>query len=255
MPGVVSNFDEDAALYDAIRPQYPVELISAIADYAGITTTSRILEIGSGSGQATAMLLAYRCAIDCVEPGQNLSRIAKEKFKSMPNIRIFNDKFEDWKSDVTFDVVLSATAFHWIPADIAYSKSAKCLKPQGTIALFWNMHPKLTKHSTEVVEDIIRQEDPDLLCTFHAPSDDEVLQEGLQELRETELFDDVVSLRFPWKQAYSSRGFTDLLSTYANFRSLSPNKRSSIMSRIERDLGEETLVLDYLAALHLGRRK
>ena len=40
--------------------------------------------------------------------------------------------------DNSFDILYSATAFHWIPEEIGYPKALKILKNCGTLALFWN---------------------------------------------------------------------------------------------------------------------
>jgi hypothetical protein len=48
------EFDTVAELYDAYRPDYPGELIESILSTTGIPPGGRILEIGSGTGKATA---------------------------------------------------------------------------------------------------------------------------------------------------------------------------------------------------------
>lgn len=39
-----------------------------------------------------------------------------------------------------YDIIYSATAFHWLPQEEAYKKITTTLKKGGTLALFWN-HP------------------------------------------------------------------------------------------------------------------
>lgn len=40
----------------------------------------------------------------------------------------------------SFDLVISATAFHWISPEIGYPKAAQVLKDSGYIAIFSNLH-------------------------------------------------------------------------------------------------------------------
>lgn len=255
---VISNFDEVAELYDDIRPQYPVELIEAIAQAAGIEKGSRALELGSGSGQATAMLLPYGCSIDCVEPGGRLSEIARRKF-SGHEVNIFTTRFEEWElGRREYDLVFSATAFHWIPAEIAYRKTAQALKPGGTVALFWNMHPIFPEVFDELLTAILKEEEPRLISTIYGLPHEEVLKEGLEELGACGLFEDITSLHFPWRQQYRSRELLDLLRTYANFQSLPQERLDRLMSRIAQAVESEmneVVELQYLAALHLARKR
>lgn len=51
------TFDEDEVNYDKYRPSYPTELIWDIIRYANLTSSDKILEIGTGTGQATLPFL------------------------------------------------------------------------------------------------------------------------------------------------------------------------------------------------------
>jgi len=50
---LAATFDEDAELYDRVRPGCPERLF---ADLAGHVELGRVLEVGSGTGQATGDL-------------------------------------------------------------------------------------------------------------------------------------------------------------------------------------------------------
>ena len=50
------TFDDIAGLYDRHRPRYPERLFDDLLSLSGITPSERILEIGSGTGQATLPL-------------------------------------------------------------------------------------------------------------------------------------------------------------------------------------------------------
>ena len=47
------TFNEDALLYDRVRPGYPTAMLDDIVALSGIPTGGRILEIGPGTGQVT----------------------------------------------------------------------------------------------------------------------------------------------------------------------------------------------------------
>jgi SAM-dependent methyltransferase len=48
------TFDEAPGLYDRVRPGYPEELFDDLERLAGLRPGSRVLELGCGTGQATA---------------------------------------------------------------------------------------------------------------------------------------------------------------------------------------------------------
>ena len=52
-----NTFDTVVDTYDKMRPGYPDDLYQAVFDYVNINETSRVLEIGSGSGQAMEPVL------------------------------------------------------------------------------------------------------------------------------------------------------------------------------------------------------
>jgi tRNA G46 methylase TrmB len=51
-----TTFGEDAELYDRVRPSYPAELFNELAELLG-NPSPRVLEIGPGTGQATAPMV------------------------------------------------------------------------------------------------------------------------------------------------------------------------------------------------------
>ena len=48
-----TSFDEDAELYDEVRPGYPPELFDDVITLSSVPNQGRVLEIGCGTGQAT----------------------------------------------------------------------------------------------------------------------------------------------------------------------------------------------------------
>ena len=74
-----NTFDTVVDTYDKMRPGYPDDLYQAVFDYVNINETSRVLEIGSGSGQATEPVLRKGCALTAVEYGENFSEILKNR--------------------------------------------------------------------------------------------------------------------------------------------------------------------------------
>lgn len=134
-----STFNEVAAEYDKWRPAYVPELYDDIITFSGIGKSSHLLEIGIGTGQAATPFLEMGCHVSAVEPGDSLAAYTQEKFSCYKDFIIRNIAFEEFVwSDISFDMIYSATAFHWIPEEIGYTKVFKLLKSGGTFARFRN---------------------------------------------------------------------------------------------------------------------
>ncbi len=74
-----ASFDVYADNYHQVRPGYPMQMYNDIRSSCGITKGSRLLEIGAGSGIATAQLAKFDCEIVGVEPGSQLAAIARKE--------------------------------------------------------------------------------------------------------------------------------------------------------------------------------
>ena len=133
------TFEEVADLYEALRSDYPEELVEDILDWSGITAEGRILEIGCGSGNATVSFARRGYSILGIELGERLAALAARNCPPYPGVEILNSAFEDWAlAENAFDLALAADSFHWIPPEIGYPKLARALKASGSAAFFWN---------------------------------------------------------------------------------------------------------------------
>lgn len=152
--GLESTFDTAVSLYDRMRPGYVNELYKEIFDYIRIDGNSRVVEVGSGTGQATLPLLKTGCELTAVEYGENLSSKLKEKFSEYDRFSVITGKFEDVSlEEDTYDLVFSATAFHWVPEEVGYPKVYSILKPGGAFARFAN-RPRISGDDPALAQEI-----------------------------------------------------------------------------------------------------
>lgn len=132
-------FNEVVINYEKRRPNYGTGLFKDVIKYADINKDKSLIEVGCGTGQATEPFLKTKCKVTAVELGENLALYTREKYKVYDNLKIVQCAFEDYDCDDNkFDMLYSATAFHWIPDEIGYKKAYRILRSGGTIALFWN---------------------------------------------------------------------------------------------------------------------
>lgn len=143
------TFDSVAALYDAQRSGYPEALFADLVSLGGLKRGDRVLEIGCGSGQATAGLVALGLDVDALDPGPALIELARLKFSDSPLPRFAVTSFEEWGlEDRKFRLVAAAQSWHWVRPDVGFPKAADALSPDGHLAIFGH-----TPHwSADIVE-------------------------------------------------------------------------------------------------------
>lgn len=124
------SFGSAAARYDRHRPGYPTALIADLVAHQGI----RVLDVGAGTGIASAQLRGAGAEVLAVEPDPQMAEVATAK-----GLSVELATFADWDPrGRVFDLVVFAQSFHWVePAD-ALAKVRGLLTPVGRLALVWN---------------------------------------------------------------------------------------------------------------------
>jgi SAM-dependent methyltransferase len=228
------KFGEDAELYDRSRPGYPAELFADLP-----AAPARVLEIGCGTGQATVPLARLGHEVVAVELSPDMAAVARRRLASFPNARVEVSAFEDWPLDGRFDLVLSATAFHWLDPDVRMAKAADALRPGGRLAVVSTHH---VKGGTEVffaeAQRCYERFDPDtppdlsLQPAFEVPTEPE-------EFDRSGRFGPVRFNRYEWEQDYRTDEYLDLLMTYSNHRALPAADREGLLACLRRLIDEE----------------
>lgn len=230
----MSTFDSVADLYDAVRPAYPEQLFDELLSLAATPEGGRVLEVGAGTGQATEQLADRGLFVVALEPGPRLAERARSRLAGRSNVSVSTTRFEDWPTEPkAFDLVVSATAFHWIDPKIGYHKAFDCLKPSGWIGLFWHRHiagqasPKFYRD----VQDVYRRWAPHLAESYDLPPLVEAT--GGEEIDESGLFGEIMLRRYTWQEIYDARRYTDLLRTYSDHMALPEDDREGLLEDIE----------------------
>ncbi|WP_346935678.1 methyltransferase domain-containing protein [Clostridium sp.] len=129
--GLETTFNSVYTEYDKWRPTYVKDLYDDIFDVKEINPSSNVLEVGIGTGQATLPILKTGCSLTAIELGDQLAEFSKHKFKDYDKFNVKNFAFQDFECPPnSFDLIFSASAFHWIPEDIGYTKVFDILKSE-----------------------------------------------------------------------------------------------------------------------------
>jgi ubiquinone/menaquinone biosynthesis C-methylase UbiE len=128
-------FESVAGRYQVCRHGYPADVVDWMVATAGVAAGGSILEIGCGTGQLTTRLVALPASVVAIDIAPSMVEVAQQQLIGSA-VRFEVASFEEFEADPgSFDLVASATAFHWIDPDVAWSKSARLLRPGGWLAV------------------------------------------------------------------------------------------------------------------------
>jgi len=136
-------------LYDRARPSYQSAVLSHLKQAVRSKASVDIVEIGSGTGIFTRALLAHPewqstvHELKAVEPSEGM-RDTFAKSVSDPRVSVSDGTFDHTGVENGWaDLVVIAQAFHWCPDhEAAVTEFARVLKPDGIVALIWNMEDR-----------------------------------------------------------------------------------------------------------------
>ena len=230
-----STFNQDAERYDRARPGYPAALFDDLAELTSIGAGSRVLEIGPGTGQATHPLAERGCRVVAVELGADLAALARRNLAGFPSVDVVNAAFEAWPLPAEpFDLVLAATAFHWIDPSVRVDKIADALRPDGFLATVSTHHVAGGDESFFAeVQDCYVRWDPDTPTALRLkPATD--IPSAHYGLDESDRFGPATIRRYEWDSPYSTAGYVDLLLTYSGHRALDPEAQRNLLDCIAK---------------------
>lgn len=205
-------------------------------------------------------LAARGYRITCLELGERLAEEARRNLAGMPDVTVIRSAFEDWDrpDDVLFDLVVAATAWHWIDPVVRYEKAWAALRPGGHLAFWSALHvlpeggDPIFDELEEVYREIGEGDPPDA----ERPRPGELADER-GEVAASGLFDIVGVRHLDWEVTYDADGYLALLDTLSGHLAMAPWKRQRLHEEIRRRLAQRPdglLRRHWGAALHVARR-
>lgn len=247
--------------YEYGRPQYPPELYEAIFRFSGIGPESVILEVGAGTGQATDLFAANGHKLDLIEVSSEQTAFLRKKYAENHNVNVMKYYFEDFEPDKQYDLIYSATAFHWIKCENGYPKAWRMLRDGGTMAVFWNVFFDL-RHSGSFFDglnEINRKYMPDESIGEEI---DAIKEKRIKQITVDGYFDTPEYAEFHWVDLYDAKRFAALMNTAAGALVLNESKRKGYHDAIEKYVLDQGGVAEvpqtvslYLVKKHISKDK
>jgi SAM-dependent methyltransferase len=133
------RFSSRVGNYVRYRPGYPSGVIDLLRKECGLTSSSVIADVASGTGIFTRMLLENRNRVFGVEPNSEMRKAGEEFLGAYPHFTSVEGRAEDTSlTDHCVDLVTAAQAAHWFDRQKARSEFIRILKPGGWTVLLWN---------------------------------------------------------------------------------------------------------------------
>ncbi len=254
------TFNQVASLYDRNRPSYPEAVFDDLIALSGVGPASRIFEIGCGTGHATQALAARGLAIDCIEMGENMAALARQRLAAYPRVQIIVANFDSWETGQRYDLIYAATAYHWLNPATRDHRIAALLKSGGHLAVWRNRH--IRNGSCDAFLDeaakIYVEDAPELVKRrAQLPRPEEAVEAEREEVS-PEIFEPAVYRLHLWTLAYTAAQYAQMLSTFADFQMLPAPRLQHLLDRIEDLINANyggSLVQDYATVLQISRKR
>lgn len=251
------DFGSVARTYDRVRPAYPADLVAAIASAAALRPGSRVLEIAPGTGQLSVPLAASGVDLTAVELDPRMAEVARERLAAFPRARVEVARFEDRApSGEPFDLVVCATAFHWLDPAVRLGRCLDLLRPGGLLAVVGGV--------------LLADADADAFgarlqgCITRwssgspgRPEGEDEIPVGAFDLGADPRAEVLPPRRFVWGREYTADGLADLFATFSTVLALDGGHREGLLRCIRSAVAAEpggTVVRRHLADLQLARR-
>jgi SAM-dependent methyltransferase len=248
-----------AQAYNATRPPYPGELVSQAVKAAQLSSSSRILEIGSGPGTATTSFAELGCPMVCIEPNPDFCELAKINCKSYQEVEVINTSFEEWNLEAgAFDAVLAASSMHWIPSEIAYAKASSALKEDGYLMLLWNKELQPCKSMQDALSGVYQRHAPSLGRYEDRKAQEDILAGLGQMMLDSGRFRSMVTATVETSLTYTPDQYISLLRTYSSYLNLDPRTRNALFAELREcilEKGGGEIRLSGLSAYHIAQKK
>ncbi|OKL50174.1 class I SAM-dependent methyltransferase [Boudabousia marimammalium] len=131
----------ETGLYDQVRPEYPVAVVEQIKSVALRVAdgedTSRLVELGAGTGKMTRMLLRAGLSVDAVEPADSML----EKLRTLEGglVTVRKGTAEETGLPQASRVgAVFAQSWHWCDPEATSLELKRILVPGSSVHIIYN---------------------------------------------------------------------------------------------------------------------
>jgi ubiquinone/menaquinone biosynthesis C-methylase UbiE len=245
------TFDTVAASYDAVRSGYPAHLFSDVANLADLRPGDRVLEVGCGSGQATAGFIDSGLDVTGIDPAASLIEIARSKLGDCKLAHFEVSSFEKWPlQGQKYSLVAAAQSWHWVDPKLGFAKAADALSPSGSLAIFGHT-PVFSTPLVDALTPIYARLRPKF---WGSPPEAWYLPTGpiAGLIKASGRFKPPEHRHYRWRRSYTTASFAEYLGTRSELLLLPERDRAELLSKVRESL-PAVVETDWVTTLYLAR--
>ena len=172
---------------------------------------------------------------------------------------INQSSFEEWPLAASaFDIVVSASAFHWIQPEVGYPKVAGALRDDGYFVLLWNKEPQPNSDVCQLFKEIYSQHGLPSLGRFETEiTQQQALKALAQPAIDSQLFKEVSSKQVKMEVKYTVEEYLLLLSSFSPYLNLEESRRNSLFAKLRRKINDDLMGiidLSYISAANIFQK-
>ncbi|HET7311008.1 MAG TPA: class I SAM-dependent methyltransferase [Mycobacteriales bacterium] len=221
-------FAQVADLYDDVRPDYPDGLYDALESAAGPVAGQRVLDLAAGTGLATRALTARGARVVAMDISPGMLAALRRRTPSVPVV-VAKGEALPFGSQV-FDLVVCATAWHWVETEPAVAEIRRALRPGGHLALWWANHLWDEGVDWEKAQGAVYERWAQLHGSRPADHTGVGPRQAADDLRERGL-DVVVGTELTWQREVSREEHIDVLRTHSDNLALG-DRREEFLAQV-----------------------
>jgi SAM-dependent methyltransferase len=132
------SFGDAASVYEAGRPEYPVEAVEwMLAPVPDPGRPLRVADVGAGTGKLSRRVAGLGADVVAVDPD---AAMLAELRRRVPDVEVHVGTAERLPlPDASRDAVVLGQAWHWVDQAPASREVARVLSPGGVLGLVWNL--------------------------------------------------------------------------------------------------------------------
>jgi SAM-dependent methyltransferase len=233
------GFARSAEAYERGRPRYPAEAVALLV--SRLPAGGDVLDLAAGTGMLTRPLAAAGLSVVAVEPVGEMRAVLPE------SVRALEGTAEAIPLDAgSVDAVTVGQAFHWFDGDAALGEIHRVLRPDGILALFWNVR---------VREDPVHTAIDELIDPHRGDVPSHRSRTWREALERTTLFGPPEEHSFDNSHEMDADGLVARVASISFVAALDPAERDRVLARVRALAGDGTVTLPYTTEVQLCRRR
>jgi SAM-dependent methyltransferase len=232
------GFARSAEAYRQGRPGYPPAALAALLSH--LPAGAAVLDLAAGTGALTRPLLDAGLEVIAVEP------VAEMRAALPDSVRALEGTAEAIPvGTAEVDAVVVGQAFHWFDGDAALAEIHRVLRPEGLLALFWNV--RIREHPLHAAID-------QLIDPYRGETPTHRWGAWREAFDRTSLFGALEEHEFPNSNELDADGLAALVGSTSFIAALDPQTREAVLEGARALAGAGAVTLPYRTEVQMWRR-